>query len=73
MPNFCVRFFNTLLDSNGHPFKVLQRVVKVRNAETAAAAAAAAHHDFEKSEHVPDWKLHASCCEVEDENEKADA
>ena len=70
MPNFCVRFFNTLLSSNGHRFKVLQRAVTVSNANTAQDAAIAARRDFELLEHVPDWKLHVDSCEVDAENKR---
>lgn len=73
MPDFCVKFFKTLLSSDGHPFKVLQRVVNISSAKTSEDATQAARRDFERLEHVPDWKLHADCCECEDENEKASA
>lgn len=32
-----------------------------------------ARRDFEKLEHVPDWKLHAGSCECKIESEKASA
>lgn len=71
MPNFCIKFFNMLLSSDGHPFKVLQRVVNVRHSKTAEDAAQKAQGEFQRLEHVPDWKLHADCCEVQVENESA--
>lgn len=73
MPSFRIEFFNTLLSSDGHPFKVLQRVVKISDSKTAEDAVQVARRDFERLEQVPDWKLHADCCEVTDENEKASA
>ena len=69
MPSFRVKFFNTLLSSDGHPFKVLQRVISVRHSKTGDDAMKLAQRDFEQLECVPNWRLHADSSEVEAEAE----
>ena len=66
MPGFRVKFYNTLLSSDGHPRKVLQRMIELREPKTAGDALEIAKRDFERLECVPDWRLHAQCCEVDD-------
>lgn len=69
MPSFRVKFFNTLLSSDGHPFKVLQRVIPVRHSKTGNDAMEMAQRHFEQLEHIPNWRLHADSSEVESESE----
>jgi hypothetical protein len=71
MAVYHVKFFKNLLSSEGHPFKVLQRLVNVRRSKTPERAAEAAQHRFERAEHVRNWKLHADTMEVET-NDKSD-
>ena len=68
MPQFRVNFCNTLLNSDGFPFKVVQRVVLVRGAKTAEAAAQEACRLFERLERIPHWRLRAQHLEVETGN-----
>jgi hypothetical protein len=73
MPSFRVKFINTLLSSDGHPFKVLQRLICIRRCRTADEAIAVAKRRFERLEHVADWSLHAQSVEVECEDDKPPA
>lgn len=59
-----VSFFKNLLSSDGHPFKVVQRVLEVRDCQNADAAIGVAQQRFAALERVPDWTLHADCTEV---------
>jgi len=70
MSGFRVKFVNRLLSSDGHPFKTLQRLVRVRRARTAEDAVRIAQHRFEQLEHIPDWKLHAQSVEVERDDDQ---
>ena len=65
MPKYCVKFFNTLLSSDGHQRKVLQRKIVINEPETAKDAKEMAQREFEHLECIPDWHLHAHSCEVE--------
>jgi hypothetical protein len=65
MPSFRVKFFNTLLGSDGHCHRVLQRAIELKEPGTTKDAMELAQRDFERLECVPDWRLHAQCCEVE--------
>lgn len=60
-----VKFFKTVHSSDGHAFKALQRVITVTQATSSTHAAEAAKRAFERLEMVPQWHLHADCCEVE--------
>ena len=64
MTTYRVKFFKNLLNSDGHPFKVLQRVVTVDQSKTADDAMRAAQRQFEACEQVSDWRLHADCIEA---------
>ncbi len=64
MTNYQVRFFNQLLSADGHQFKVLQRVIRVRGANSSEDAACCAQRRFAEMEHVPDWKLRATMVEI---------
>src|SRR5262249_28336498 len=52
-----VAFFKHLLSSDGHQFKCLQCVIKIRHARNAERAIKAAEHRYERLCHVPDWRL----------------
>jgi hypothetical protein len=65
MPQYCVSFFNNLLNSNGMPFKCMQRTVTVREAQDAEAASEKAKRAFERLENVPNWKCRAQFFEVD--------
>ena len=68
MHSCCVKFFNTVLSSDGHAFRALQRTINVDHARSAEEAARIAQARFETLEQVPDWRLHAHSCEVDIEN-----
>lgn len=64
MTCYRVSFFKNLLSSDGHPFKVVQRVLEVRDCQNADEAISAAQRRFAELERVPSWTLHADCAEV---------
>jgi hypothetical protein len=51
--------FNNLVNSYGKPFKCLQRAITVSSAKTQQEASEKATREFERLEHVPNWKCHA--------------
>jgi len=63
MSAYNVSFFKTLLSSDGHPFKCLQRRIGISNAESAEQAVEAASRAFEAL-YGCTWKLHADSIEV---------
>ena len=63
MTRYLVKFFNHLLSSDGHPFKVLQRAILVQS-DNAEEAARIGERRFERLEHIPDWRLHADAVET---------
>ena len=65
MPQYRVSFFNNLLNSNGLPFKCVQRSITVREAKDAQAASEKAKRAFEGLENVADWKYHAQFFEID--------
>jgi hypothetical protein len=65
MAGYQVKFFKYLLSSDGHPFKVLQRVVEIRRSATADHAMRLAQRRFARLQHVPDWTLHADVVEAD--------
>ena len=66
MSDYRVSFFNRLVNSYGKPFKCLQRVITVSSAsDDAGEALEEAKREFERLEHVPNWKYHAQFLEVE--------
>jgi len=65
MTTYHVKFFKSLLSSDGHPFKCLQRVVDVRHCKSPERAVEAAKHRFRRAEQLSDWKLHADAIETE--------
>lgn len=64
MTCYRVSFFKNLLSSDGHPFKVVQRVLEVDDCRNAEEAISAAQRRFAALERVPNWTLHADCTEV---------
>ena len=67
MSDYRVSFFNRLVNSYGKPFKCLQRVITVSSAD-AEEALENAKREFERLEHVTNWKYHAQFLEVENGN-----
>jgi hypothetical protein len=65
MCGYRVRFFKTLLSSDGHRFKCLQQTIDIGSAKDVDRAAEAAKRDYERVRHIPDWTLHADEFEVE--------
>ena len=63
MTNYQIKFFKNLVSSDGHPFKVLQRVI-VSQSESCEEAVRIAQQRFEGLENVGDWRLHADYCEA---------
>jgi len=68
MTDYHIKFFKNLLSSDGHPFKVLQRVI-VSQSETCEDAIRIAQQRFEGLEHVNDWRLHADFVEASADNQ----
>ena len=68
MSDYRVSFFNRLVNSYGKPFKRLQRVITVSSASDAGEALEKAKREFERLEHVPNWKYHAQFLEAENGN-----
>jgi len=58
-----VSFFKTLLSSDGHPLKCLQRRIDISDAESAEQAVESASRAFEAL-YGCTWKLHADTIEV---------
>jgi hypothetical protein len=63
MSTYEVSFFKYLLNSDGHPFKCLQRRIDVSDAESTAQAEESASRAFEALCGYP-WKLRADSIEV---------
>jgi hypothetical protein len=72
MPRYRVSFFKDLLNSDGHPFKCVQRVIEIHNARSADRAVQAAELRYERLHRVHDWMLHADCLELEVDGNKVD-
>ena len=68
MTNYQIKFFKNLVSSDGHPFKVLQRVI-VSQSDSCDEAVRIAQRRFEGLENVGDWRLHADFCEAAPENQ----
>jgi hypothetical protein len=63
--NYQIKFYKHLLSSDGHPFKVLQRVIPVDQSDSSDDAIRVAQQRFAWLENVGDWRLHADCVEAE--------
>ncbi|MGA7972754.1 MAG: hypothetical protein WCA36_08110 [Pseudolabrys sp.] len=72
MPAYRVKFLNTLLSSDGHPVKSVQRVVRIDQADTPEDACRQAQERFAKLEHVEHWSHRAQCVEAERDEPPAD-
>jgi hypothetical protein len=60
-----VRFFKHLLNSQGMPFRALQREIVITGAKTALEAEVIAEREFERVRQIPDWRFHADSVETE--------
>jgi hypothetical protein len=72
LPAYRVKFLNTLLSSDGHSVKSVQRVVRIEWADTPEDACRQAQAQFAKLERVEHWSHHAQCVEVELDEPTAD-
>jgi hypothetical protein len=68
MADYQIKFFKNLVSSDGHPFKVLQRVI-ISRSETCEDAIRIAQRRFEGLENVCDWRLHADFVEASADSE----
>jgi hypothetical protein len=59
------KFYKTLLSSDGHPFKVLQRCIDVQKCRSAERTLRAAQRRFERSYHGRNWNLFADEIEID--------
>jgi hypothetical protein len=71
MPKYRTSFFKHLVNSNGAPFKVLQRIVETRDAKTIPDAEQFAKRSFERAERICDWRLHADTMETDTNQDDA--
>lgn len=65
MSGYRVRFFKRLVNSQGKPFKTLQREIEIGEAKTALEAEVIAEREFERMRKIPDWHIHADSMETE--------
>jgi hypothetical protein len=65
MSEYRVRFFKRLVNSQGTPFKTLQREIRVIKAKTALEAEEIAEREFERGRNIPDWHTHADYLETD--------
>lgn len=64
MKTYEVRFFKTLLSSDGHPFRCLQDSLEITNAGSAEAAMARAERQYEKLHNVSTWSRWADSIDI---------
>jgi hypothetical protein len=71
MTTYHVKFYKNMMSSDGHPFKVLQRVIEVRRSNSRELAMKAAEHRFERDKHVSNSRIFSDSIETEskDDNE----
>ena len=67
MADYQIKFFKNVLSSDGHPFKVLQRVVAVSKSNSCEDAVRIAQQRFAGLENIGDWRLHADFFEASDD------
>ena len=67
MTAYRVSFFKNLLSSDGHPFRCIQRIIKINHARTDDRAIKAAELRYERLKQVHDWKLYADGVELQSE------
>lgn len=65
MADYRISFFKNLVNSDGHPFKCLQRQFEMRGMRDAGQAAQSAARRFEELCGVRGWQLRADVIEVE--------
>jgi hypothetical protein len=65
MTRYRVRFFKLLVNSQGMPFKAIQREIEIVEAKTAQEAEAIAEREFERVRNIPDWHIHADSVDTE--------
>jgi hypothetical protein len=65
MAVYRVRFFKRLVNSQGRPFKTLQREIEIIEAKTALEAEELAEREFERVRKISDWHVHADSVETE--------
>jgi hypothetical protein len=65
MTGYRVRFLKRLVNSQGRPFKTLQREIEIVEAKTALEAEVIAEREFERVRNIPDWHIHADSVETE--------
>jgi hypothetical protein len=68
MAEYRIKFFKNILSSDGHPFKVLQRVIPVDQSASCDDAVRIAQQRFEGLENINDWRLHADFVEASAEH-----
>ncbi len=59
-----VRLFKTLLSSDGHPAKCLQRVFAIARSRSAERAIEAARRRYQHAHRAPDWDAMADVVEA---------
>ena len=64
MASYQIKFFKTVLSSDGHAFKVLQRVIAIDQSENSEDAIRVAQQRFEGLENIGDWRLRADFVEA---------
>lgn len=69
MTNYQIKFFKHLLSSDGHRFKVLQRVIPVDQSASSEDAVRVAQRRFEGLENIDDWRLRADVVEASAEQQ----
>ena len=65
MTAYRVRFFKRLVNSQGMPFRALQREIEIVGVKTALEAEVIAEREFERVRQIPDWRFHADSVETE--------
>jgi hypothetical protein len=65
MTAYRVRFFKRLVNSQGMPFRALQREIEIVGVKTALEAEVIAEREFERVRQIPDWHFHADSVETE--------
>jgi hypothetical protein len=72
MARYRVSFFKNLVNSDGHPFKCIQKVIDISRAKSVDRAVKAAEIRYERLHHVHDWTLHSDYLELEIDGKKVD-
>ncbi|NVO12614.1 MAG: hypothetical protein HXX10_01120 [Rhodoplanes sp.] len=64
MKTYEVRFFKTLLSSDGHAFRCLQDSLEITNARSAKTAIVRAERQYEKLHNVSTWDRWADSVDI---------